>query len=156
MNAELRNELIRAVEGRGAHLDFESATADLPLQARGRVPDGGAHSPWQIVEHLRIAQRDMLDFSTGPDAYHPLDWPDDYWPDDSAPPNEKAWDHAIERFLADRSTFIDLLRDPSGDPLEPFEWGEGQSPAREAMQIAQHNSYHLGELIAVRRAIGAW
>ena len=144
-------------EGRhwGAHLDFESAAADVPGEARGRVPAGMAHSPWQVIEHMRRAQRDILDFSRH-ECGRELDWPDDYWPDDPAPPDEGAWDESVRRVLDDRAAFAERVRHRACELLEVFPGGEGQSLAREAITLAQHSSCHLGELVAARRALGAW
>lgn len=155
MSRKQIDELVRGVGGRGAHLDFETATADMPVEMQGRIPPGHVHSPWQVLEHLRIAQRDIVDFSRSAD-HATYDWPEDYWPDDPQPLNERAWSESIDQFLDDRAAFVALLRDPNRDPAAAFDWGDGQSLMREAITLAQHNSYHLGELIALRRALGAW
>ena len=154
----LETELTWLLEGGHAHATFDDAVKDFPVELRGKVPKGLPYSAWQIVEHLRITQRDMLDFSdnaTG--TYKDKKWPDEYWPKEVAPPNEKAWKKTIDTIHADRKAFLKLLNEADKATLiKPFAWGDGQNLLKEALQIADHNAYHVGELIVVRRLLGAW
>ena len=154
----LHKELKKLLDGGGAHATFEDAVKDFPEDLRGVVPEGLPYSAWQIVEHLRIAQADMLHFSNHTESkYKELKWPDDYWPKEAAPPSAKAWQHSIDTIHADRKAFDVLLDKATAESLvEPFAWGDGQTLLREALQIADHNAYHVGELIVVRRLLGAW
>ncbi|HEY4354673.1 MAG TPA: DinB family protein [Acidobacteriaceae bacterium] len=154
----LHQELKKLLDGGGAHATFEDAVKDFPENLRGVVPEGLPYSAWQIVEHLRIAQADMLHFSNHTESkYKAMKWPDDYWPKAAEPPSEKAWQHSIDAIHADRKAFDALLETSSAESLiEPFAWGDGQTLLREALQIADHNAYHVGELIVVRRLLGAW
>ncbi len=156
--AGLKSELKKLLDGGQAHATFDQAVKDLPEKLRGIVPDGLPYSAWQILEHLRIAQRDILDFSDNADgSYQPRKWPDEYWPKEPAPPNAGAWDKAIAEVHADCKSFEALLEKASGISLvEPFAWGEGQTLLRETLLIADHNAYHTGELIVLRRLLGAW
>ena len=154
-DATLRRHLLELLDGGAAHLDFDAAVAGLPADCRGSRPEGLPHSPWQLLEHLRICQRDILDFSRSAD--HPeLDWPDDYWPDAEGPPDDLAWDRSVAEFRRDAKAMRNLVADPTTDLLAPLPWGSGQSIAREAMLLADHNAYHLGQLVAVRRLLGTW
>lgn len=154
-DAPLRAHLVELLDGGAAHLDFEAAVSGLPPGLRGIRPGGLPHSPWELLEHLRICQRDILDFSRSAD--HPtLDWPADYWPGSAGPPDDLAWDRCVADFRRDARAMKDLVADPGTDLLSPLPWGSGQSVAREAMLLADHNAYHLGQLIIVRRLLGAW
>ena len=154
----VETELIALLEGGHAHATFDDAVKDFPVELRGKAPKGLPYSGWQIVEHLRIAQKDMLEFSDNADgSYKEKKWPDDYWPKEAKPPSEKAWDEAIVAIHKDRKKFIGLLKAADKAALvKPFAWGKGQSLLKEALQIADHNSYHVGELIVVRRVLGCW
>jgi hypothetical protein len=151
----LRAELDRLLSGHGAHVDFDHAVAGFPPELRGEKPEGASHSPWQVLEHLRIAQWDMLEFSRDPKHVSPA-WPDGYWPTESEPENAAAWENSVKAFQGDLQAMRDLVADPSSDLFQPFAHGEGQSLLREAMQLADHNAYHVGELILLRRLLGAW
>jgi len=154
-DADLRQHLLALLEGGGAHVTFERAIEGLAPGLRGRRPEGAAHSPWQILEHLRIAQRDILEFSRDPSWVSP-EWPDGYWPQAPEPPAENSWNECVEAFEADLHEMADLVRDPANDLHAPFSWGDGQTLLREALLVADHNAYHLGELVVVRRLLGAW
>jgi len=154
-NKTLRAELDRLLSGKGAHVDFDQAIADLPANLRGAKAHNSPHSAWELLEHLRIAQWDMLEFSRDPKHTSP-EWPSGYWPATAAPPNAKAWDESIRRFKADREEFQKLVLDPASDLTAPFPHGDGQTLLREALLTADHNSHHLGQLILVRRLLGAW
>jgi uncharacterized damage-inducible protein DinB len=157
-NTSVKSELLKMLDGSQAHATFEDAVKDFPEKLRGVVPEGLPYSAWQILEHIRIAQRDILEFSDNHDGtYKHMKWPDAYWPKDAAPPSAEAWDTAVEAVLSDRKSFEALLESASEEQLiEPFSWGEGQTLFREAMLIIDHAGYHVGELIVLRRLLGAW
>ena len=151
----LREHLLCLLKGGGAHADFDAAIGGLPAAARGKRPEGIAHSPWEIVEHMRIAQWDILEFSR--DAKHASpDWPSGYWPKTPAPPNSTAWNKSVKTFRRDLKTMCQLIGRRSTDLYAPIPHGEGQTILREALLIADHNAYHLGELVLIRQALGAW
>jgi uncharacterized damage-inducible protein DinB len=153
---ELRKQLVALLDGGQAHATFEDAVKDFPAELRGVVADGLPYSAWQIVEHIRIAQRDILDFSAPPTGgYQPMEWPKDYWPKEKEP-GPGAWDRAVTAIEADREKFKALVQKPEADLAKPFLWGTGQNLLREALLIADHNAYHTGELIVLRRLLGAW
>lgn len=154
-NHLLRTELDRLLSGHGAHADFDAAIAGLPAKLRAVKPDGAPHTAWELLEHMRIAQWDMLEFSRDPNHMSP-DWPGGYWPGSSGPENAAAWDHSVKSFHRDLKAMRDLVADPKSDLFTPFPHGEGQSLLREALQMADHNAYHIGELIFLRRLLGAW
>ena len=154
---ELRTQLAALLDGGQAHATFEDAVAEFPAKLRGVVPDGLPYSAWQIVEHIRIAQQDILNFSAPPTGgYHGLKWPDAYWPLEAAPGSAEAWDRSVAAVRADREKFKALILKPGADLAKAFLWGTGQNLLREALLIADHNAYHVGELIVVRRLLGAW
>jgi hypothetical protein len=151
----LREHLIDLLGGRSAHLDFQKAIADLPVKLRGVKPPGLPHTPWRLVEHMRIAQWDILRFSIDPKHTSP-EFPDGYWPKDDAPPNSQAWDRSISSFQEELQAIKDLVADPNTDLFSPLAHGQGQTILREALLVADHNAYHLGQLVTVRRLLGAW
>ena len=153
--AAIRDHLARLLEWGEAHATFEIAVADLPPDLRGRAPSGLPYSPWQLVEHLRITQHDILDFCRNP-GYQELDWPDEYWPPSAAPPSAKAWDESLRRYREDRAALQALARDPAVELTARIPHGTGQTYLRELLLAADHAAYHLGELIVVRRLLGAW
>jgi len=151
----LRDHLLYLLGGGGAHLDFDSAVADLPAALRGVRPQGLPYSAWELLEHMRIAQWDILEFSR--DAKHVSpDWPKGYWPADPAPPDATAWDKSVAAFRADLAEMRSLVEDPKTDLHTRIPHGEDQTILREALLVADHNAYHLGELVLVRRLLGAW
>jgi hypothetical protein len=153
----LREQLIALLQGGQAHVTFDEAVKDFPANLRGKVPSNLPYSAWQLLEHLRISQRDILNFSAPPTGgYHPMRWPQDYWPQSPEPPTPNAWDQSIAAIHSDLKHFIALIENPSADLYKPFRWGEGQNLLREALLIADHTAYHLGELIVLRRLLGAW
>lgn len=154
----VKDQLIKLLDGSQAHATFEAAVADFPVALRGVVPEGLPYSAWQIVEHIRIAQHDILTFSDNADgSYKPMKWPEDYWPKEAEPPTQSAWDEAIAGVLRDRKSLEALLQASSDTGLvEPFAWGEGQTLFREALLVIDHAGYHTGELIVLRRLLGAW
>lgn len=151
----LRDHVIYLLEGGGAHLGFEQAIAGLPGELRGATVPGVPHSPWRLLDHLRICQWDILDFSRNPQHVSPQ-FPDGYWPDTDAPPYESAWDESACAFRSDLHAMIDLVCDPATDLMAPIPHGDGQTILREALLVADHNAYHLGQLVFLRRCLGAW
>jgi hypothetical protein len=154
-DASLRHHLLDLLTGSNAHANFDAAVNDLPATLRGRRPKGAEHSPWEILEHLRIAQWDILDFSRNP-KYKERPWPSGYWPAGAAPPTPQAWEKSVRAFQKDLKTFCALLSDPGTDLYAKIPHGSGQTILREALLIADHNAYHVGELVLVRRLLGAW
>jgi hypothetical protein len=152
---QLRQHLVKLLTGSEAHADLEAAIEGLPTDLRGKTPKGAEHSPWQLLEHLRIAQWDILDFSRNPE-YKALKWPEEYWPENAAPPSDKAWHDSIKGIREDLKAMCDLVSDPATDLYAKIPHGEGQTILREALLIADHNAYHVGQLILVRRLLGAW
>jgi hypothetical protein len=154
----LRKQLQALLDGGQAHATFDEAVKDFPAKLRGVVPEGLPYSGWQILEHIRITQRDILDFSSNTDGnYKELKWPEEYWPKSAEPGSAEAWEHSIARIREDRKAFEKLLK--SADDAElvaPFAWGDGQNLLRQALLLADHDAYHLGELIVLRRLVGAW
>ncbi|HEX3315412.1 MAG TPA: DinB family protein [Gemmataceae bacterium] len=153
--ASLREHLLELLKGGSAHLTFDKAIADLPTNLRGAKPPGVPHTPWRLLEHLRIAQHDILEFSRNPKHKSPP-WPDGYWPATDAPPDAAAWDRSVAAVRADLKAMQDLVADPASDLFTPLPHGEGQTLLREALLVADHNAYHVGQLVVVRRALGAW
>jgi hypothetical protein len=151
----LREHMLYLLKGGGAHLDFDAAVADLPAELRGAKPAGVPHTPWRLLEHMRIAQWDILEFSRNPGHVSPP-FPEGYWPRGDAPPDEGAWEKSVAAFRADLRAMRDLVADPATDLLAPLPHGQGQTVLREALLVADHNAYHLGQFVVVRRALGAW
>jgi hypothetical protein len=155
--AALRVQLVRVLDWEEAHAGFDKAVDGLPVDKRGARAPGSEHSPWQLVEHMRLAQRDLLDFCRNVDYVHALEWPADYWPVAPAPPEEKAWDRSVEEFRADREELKRLVRDTGVDLFAVVPTGTGdRTYLRAILLVADHNAYHVGQLVAVRRALGAW
>jgi hypothetical protein len=155
MDTDIREHLARLLSWEEAHPALDKAVAGLPGPLRGQAPAGLPYSPWQLLEHLRIAQHDILDFCRNP-AYQELDWPDDYWPDSAAPPTPDAWDESLRGIREDRAALQQLARDASVDLTATIPHGSGQTYLRELLLVADHSAYHVGELIVVRRLLGAW
>lgn len=153
--ARLRETVIQLLAGGGAHATFDAAVKGLPSALRGRAPKGLPYSPWQILEHLRIAQWDIVEFSRDPRHVSP-EWPSGYWPTAQAPANEAAWRRSVTQCRRDLQAMQALVADPSTDLYARIPWGDGQTILREALLVADHNAYHVGELIVVRRLLGAW
>jgi uncharacterized damage-inducible protein DinB len=151
----VREQLARFLSWDEAHTGFDKAVAGLPEPLRGQAPAGLPYSPWQLVEHLRIAQHDLLDFCRNP-KYQELEWPDDYWPAAAAPQSAAAWDESLRRFREDRAALQALARDRAIDLTARIPHGTGQTYLRELLLAADHTAYHVGELIVVRRLLGAW
>lgn len=152
---EGRMELAAALGGKGAHVDFEDVLRNFPPELRGKKPDGVPHTPWQLLEHIRIAQTDILDFCINPN-YKELKWPDEYWPKNPAPPDDAAWEESIAGYRRDSETLKNLITDPARDLHARIPHGDGQTLFREALLVVDHNSYHLGQLVFVRQLLGIW
>jgi hypothetical protein len=151
----LRQHIVILLKGRGAHADFEAAVAGLPAHLRGAKPTGAPHSAWQLVEHLRIAQWDILEFTRDPKHVSPA-WPEGYWPATEAPPTDSAWDASLAKFRNDLETMQSLVSNPETDLLAPLAHGQGQTILREALLAADHNAYHIGQVVMLRNLLGAW
>jgi hypothetical protein len=152
---KLREHLLELLGKGSAHADYASTVANLPARKRGEKVPGAPHSAWRLVEHMRITQRDIMEFTR--DARHVSPkWPDEYWPAGDAPPSAKAWNASIASFKKDRAAMIAIVKDAASDLLAPLPHGQGQTIAREAMLLADHTAYHVGQLILLRRALGAW
>lgn len=154
-NATVIEALEELLKGGHAHATFEDAVKGVPVKLRGVVPEGMPYSIWQLAEHIRITQSDILEFSRDP-AYQSPPWPEGYWPKDPVPPDEDAWKHCLSEIRKDTQAFIALLKKPDADLYTPFQHGNGQHLLREAMLIADHTSYHTGEIIVIRRLLGNW
>lgn len=151
----LRKHLLYLLGGGGAHVDFDSAVAGWPAQLRAKKPKGLPHTAWQLLEHMRIAQWDILEFSRNPKHVSP-EWPEGYWPETDAPPSPAAWNRSVGTFQADLKAMMSLVKSPRRDLFARISHGDGQTILREALLVADHNAYHLGELVYLRRALGAW
>ena len=151
----LRQQLAKVIDWNEAHTGFHAAVDDFPAKLRGRVPDGFPYSAWQLLEHIRLALSDILEFSR--DARHKSPkWPEGYWPKTAEPPSADAWNKSVEALVEHLGAMRKLVTDPSRDLFAPLPHGTGQTLLREALLVADHNAYHLGQLVLVRRALGAW
>jgi len=157
MNDEaLREQLARTLDWQEAHVGLDDALKDLPADKRGDRATGFEHSVWELLEHIRIAQEDILDFCVNPKYVHTMKWPDDYWPKAPAPPNAAAWDESIASLRREREKLKTLARDTK-DLYALVPTGKGQQTyLRALLLLMDHNAYHLGQIVAVRRALGAW
>jgi DinB superfamily len=151
----LRQNLAYLIAGGGAHAKFEDVVRSLPPKLRGAKPENFPHSAWMLLEHLRIAQWDILEFSRNPKHKSPK-WPEGYWPKTATPPSAAAWTKSIQRFRADQKAMLDLVVNPKTNLFAKIPWGDGQTILREALLVADHNAYHIAQLVDVRRLLGAW
>jgi len=151
----LRKELVFQLNGGNAHAPLEKVASKFPTKLQGVVPEGLPYSAWQLLEHLRIAQEDIVEFCTSK-SYREKKWPDDYWPREVVPPDGRAWNASLRQIHASREQFIKLISNPKADLFAPLAWGHGQTLFKEACLIVDHNSYHLGEMVTVRRVLGDW
>jgi hypothetical protein len=151
----LREHLVYLLNGGGAHVSVDATMARFPVPLRGAKPDGAPHTAWQLLEHLRIAQWDILEFSRN-SAHVSPEFPAGYWPGTAAPPTARAWNESLRKFRADLEAMIALVKDPSTDLMAPIPHGDGQTILREALLVADHNAYHLGQLVLIRRLLKAW
>jgi len=154
-SAALREHLVNLLTKPQAHATFDDAVKGLDPELRGKVAKGAEHSPWQLLEHLRIAQLDILEFSRTAKHESPK-WPEGYWPKEKAPADEKAWDKSVRAFKRDLNEMVELVQEEKTDLFAKIPHGDGQTVLREALLIADHNAYHVGQLVLVRRLLGAW
>lgn len=148
----LREQLVEALRKGNAHLDLFSVVRNFPQELYGKKPHGSAHSPWQLLEHIRFTLNDLLTFSTESEYLAPK-WPDDYWPKQDAPKNADEWNTSVKALKADIDAFVKLIRDPESNLYAPIPWGDGQTLLREALLAIDHTSYHLGQLVLVRKQL---
>ena len=153
--AALRAHIAKALDWQEAHVGFEKVVEGMPPELRGRRPEGVPYSAWQLLEHMRRTQHDILEFCRNPNYVEPR-WPDDYWPATDAPPSSAAWDESIAAFRRERDALKLVATDATVDLFATIPHGSGQTYLRELLLIADHNAYHLGQLVAVRRLLGAW
>lgn len=151
----LREHLLYLLRGGGAHVDFEAAVKGIPAELRGKRPPRSPHSCWELLEHMRLAQWDILEFTRNPQHQSPK-WPEGFWPQSPAPPNAGAWAKSLRAFRDDLEAMCALVSDSNIDLYAKIPHGEGQTPLREALLVADHNAYHLGQLVLVRKLLGAW
>ena len=155
----LRTQLVKLLDWHDAHVDFDRVIKGIPTDLQGQVAQGLPYSPWQLLEHLRIAQFDILEFCVNPnynEQYKDHTWPDDYWPTAAEPPNPEAWEQSVQTYKHDREALKALVRDPSIDLLANIPHGTGQTYLREVLLVADHGAYHIGQLVLVRRLLGIW
>ena len=153
----LRAQLVRLLDWEEAHVGFDKAIDGIPPNQRGSHIAGFEHTPWQLLEHMRVAQKDLLDFCVNSKYAHALKWPEDYWPQSPAPPRAAAWNESVANLKADREKLKQLVRDAHVDLFATVPTGQGkQTYLRAILLVADHNAYHLGQLVAVRRALGIW
>jgi uncharacterized damage-inducible protein DinB len=149
----IREHLTKLLAWEDAHVGFDAAIADIPESFRGTR--AGAHSPWELLEHIRLAQHDILDFSRNRD-YKEMEWPRDYWPSTPAPPSAAAWDESVAAVRRDREALQQLAQDASLDLTQKIPHGTGQTYLREVLLVVDHTAYHVGQLVMVRQALGIW
>ena len=154
-SAALRAQLRGILSWQDAHVGFEKSVEGLAPKLRGVRVDGFPHSAWELVEHLRITQHDILDFCRNP-SYVEMTWPDDYWPSSAEPPSEAAWDASIAAFREDRAALEALAADESIDLFAKIPHGDGQTYIRELLLVVDHTAYHIGQIVVVRQQLGAW
>jgi predicted RNase H-like HicB family nuclease len=151
----LREHVVYLLKGEGAHADFETTVKELPSHLQRKRPLGLPHSPWELLEHLRIAQWDILEFTRDPKHVSP-EWPSGYWPTSPEPPDSHAWGKSVAAFRASLDAMIALVQDESTELIAPLPHDPEKTVLREALLLADHNAYHLGQLVLVRRLLGAW
>jgi hypothetical protein len=151
----LREHLVELLAGGSAHAKFDDVIKGLPAKLRGVKPPKFPHSAWMLLEHMRLAQRDILEFSRNAKHVSP-EWPEGYWPKTPAPPSRAAWNKSLQQFRADLKAMQALVTNPKTDLHARIPWGDGQTILREALLVADHNAYHLGQLLDLRRLLGAW
>ena len=153
-NEQLREQLVRMLDWEDAHANFDAAVNGVPTELRGVQPNGLPYSLWQLLEHIRICQYDILEFSRDPN-YRELKW-EEYWPPTVVPPTEDAWEKSIASFHADLESLKQLAMDKSIDLFATIPHGTGQTYLRELLLVADHNVYHLGQMVTIRRLLGNW
>src|ERR1700735_4249443 len=151
----LREHVIELLNGRGAHSGFDDVVKNMPEKLRGVKPDKFPHTAWMLLEHLRLAQWDILEFSRNAKHVSP-EWPKGYWPHTQAPPSDEAWNKSIRQFRRDLKAMQHLVANPKTDLFARIPWGDGQTILREALLVADHNAYHTAQLVDLRRLLGVW
>jgi len=151
----MRQHVLDLLQGGGAHVKFDQVIAGIPAKLRGSKAAGIPHSPWMLLEHMRIAQSDILEFSRKRKHVSP-EWPEGYWPGSEAPASAAAWNSSVKKFRADLQAMANLVKNPKTDLFAKIPWGDGQTIMREALLIADHNAYHLGQMVDLRRLLGIW
>ena len=151
----LREHVLYLLEGGGAHAKFDEIVAGVPPKILGQKPADLPHSLWMLLEHLRIAQWDILEFSRNAKHTSPK-WPEGYWPKTEAPTTTAAWNASVKKFRQDLKAMQDLVNDPKTDLFARIPWSDGHTILRESLLLADHNAYHLGQMLDVRRLLGAW
>jgi hypothetical protein len=149
----LRDHLLYLLKGGGAHVSFDAAIGDWPVQLAGAKVANFPHTAWMLLEHMRLAQRDILEFSRNSKHVSPA-WPEGYWPASEAPSDEKAWTASVAEFKQDLHAMERLVSQRKADLYARIPWGDGQTLLREALLVADHNAYHLGQLVMLRKSIG--
>ena len=152
----LRAQLADFLDWKSAHVGFDDAVKGIPTKLRGSVPKGFAHSVWEIVEHVRIAQHDILDFCRNPRYQHTMKWPGDYWPKTPGPKTASAWTKSLADLRRDRKAMQRLATDRRIDLFATIPHGSGQTCLRELLLVADHTAYHVAQVVDVRRALGIW
>jgi hypothetical protein len=152
---ELRDRIVYLLKGGGAHAGFDDAVKNMPEELRGVKPDGLPHTAWMLLEHLRLGQSDILEFCRN-SKYEAPDWPKDYWPKTEVPPSAGAWNKSVRQFRKDLQSMQELVANPKIDVYARIPWGNGQTILREALLVADHNAYHVGQLVDVRRLLRVW
>jgi DinB superfamily len=151
----VRDHVVYLLRGGGAHIGFDATVKGIPPDARGKRPARLPYSAWEILEHMRIAQWDILEFSRNAKHQSPK-WPEGYWPASRVPPSQAAWAKSVRKFKEDLEAMCALVMNPSTNLYAEIPHGEGQTVLREALLVADHNSYHLGQMVLIRRLLGAW
>jgi DinB family protein len=152
---QLREHVLYLLDGGGAHARFDDVVKNMPEKLRNIKPNGLQHSAWMLLEHLRLTQWDILEFSRN-SKYKTPEWPKDYWPKTEAPPSAAAWNKSIQQFRKELKALQDLVANPKTDLYASIPWGDGQTILREALLLADHNAYHIGQFVDLRRLLGAW
>jgi hypothetical protein len=155
MSDPVREQVLALLESGNAHVSFDKVLKNFPAKQRGVKPEGAPHTAWQLMEHMRIAQWDILEFSRNSKHVSP-EFPGGYWPETEKPPSEEAWKKSIASFEKDLKAMQQLVEDPKTDLYARIPHGTGQNIFREALLVADHNAYHLGQLVLLRRLLGAW
>jgi hypothetical protein len=155
-NKSLREHLVKLLRGTGeAHVEFDDVVKAMPFELQGQIPNGAQHSPWQELEHIRIAQWDIFEYGMNPRHESP-EFPEGYWPKNPQPPDQSAWEKSCKAFHDDQDKFIEYISDPATDLYRVIVGSEGKTILRQAIVAADHNTYHLGQLVLLRRILGAW
>jgi len=154
-NRELREQLSELLRGGSAHADANTVLVDFPADKRTPKPDGAPYNAWQLLWHINFTLHDLLEFCTNPKYLAPK-WPDEYWPESKTPPSEDAWDSTVRALQADLAQFQKMIMDPAENMYATIPWGDGQTVLREILLAADHTSYHLGQIVLLRKQLDAW